>query len=484
MSTNSPIVYQPVIGLEIHAQLQTNSKIFASDPVLFGQNPNTLISAITLGHPGTLPKLNIRAVEFAIKMGLALGSKIASWQNFDRKNYFYPDLPKGYQITQDKTPICLGGSITVHLKAGEKVLPFHHIHLEEDAGKSLHEGDNPFSFIDYNRAGTPLIEMVTEPALHSSEEAFAMVSEVRKLVRYLGICDGNMEEGSLRCDVNVSIRPIGTDTLGTKVEIKNMNSLRNIQRAIEHEIIRQTESLTSGIQIIQETRTFDAHLGITNSMRVKESMNDYRYFPEPDLSPLEITEDWLAEIKAKMPLLPWQQEKKLMEEYNLPAYDAHFLSESREMAMYFQSVYEHATHAKQISNWLMGPVKSYLNEHNLLIDQFVLSPENLAGLVNLVEKGIISHNLAVQQLFPLCIENPNKSPSEIVKEQKWSQEQSGDEMQEWVNQAIAAYPEKVKEYQQGKKGLLALFIGEVMKRSKGTADPKKVNQLVSEALSH
>jgi aspartyl-tRNA(Asn)/glutamyl-tRNA(Gln) amidotransferase subunit B len=484
VSTNSPIVYQPVIGLEIHAQLQTNSKIFASDPVLFGQNPNTLISAITLGHPGTLPKLNIRAVEFAIKMGLALGSKIASWQNFDRKNYFYPDLPKGYQITQDKTPICLGGSITVHLKAGEKVLPFHHIHLEEDAGKSLHEGDNPFSFIDYNRAGTPLIEMVTEPALHSSEEAFAMVSEVRKLVRYLGICDGNMEEGSLRCDVNVSIRPIGTDTLGTKVEIKNMNSLRNIQRAIEHEIIRQTESLNSGIQIIQETRTFDAHLGITNSMRVKESMNDYRYFPEPDLSPLEITEDWLAEIKAKMPLLPWQQEKKLMEEYNLPAYDAHFLSESREMAIYFQSVYEHATHAKQISNWLMGPVKSYLNEHNLLIDQFVLSPENLAGLVNLVEKGIISHNLAVQQLFPLCIENPNKSPSEIVKEQKWSQEQSGDEMQEWVNQAIAAYPEKVKEYQQGKKGLLALFIGEVMKRSKGTADPKKVNQLVSEALSH
>ena len=484
MSTNSPIVYQPVIGLEIHAQLQTNSKIFASDPVLFGQNPNTLISAITLGHPGTLPKLNIRAVEFAIKMGLALGSKIASWQNFDRKNYFYPDLPKGYQITQDKTPICLGGSIMVHLKSGDKVLPFHHIHLEEDAGKSLHEGDNPYSFIDYNRAGTPLIEMVTEPALHSSEEAFAMVTEVRKLVRYLGICDGNMEEGSLRCDVNVSLRPEGSEILGTKVEIKNMNSLRNIQRAIEHEIIRQTESLNSGIQIIQETRTFDAHLGITNSMRVKESMNDYRYFPEPDLAPLEITEDWLAEIRASMPLLPWQQEKKLMDEYNLPAYDAHFLSESREMAIYFQAVFEHCKHPKQISNWLMGPAKSYLNEHNLSIDQFVLTPENLAEIVNLVEKGVISHNLAVQQLFPLCIENPNQSPSEIVKEQKWSQEQSGDELQEWVNQAIAAYPEKVMEYKQGKKGLLALFIGEVMKRSRGTADPKKVNQLVSEALSH
>lgn len=482
MSINSSVIYQPVIGLEIHAQLQTNSKIFASDSVLFGQNPNTLISPITLGHPGTLPKLNIRSVEFAIKMGLALGSKIAPWQNFDRKNYFYPDLPKGYQITQDKTPICLGGSIMVHLKSGDKVLPFHHIHLEEDAGKSLHEGDNPFSFIDYNRAGTPLIEMVTEPALHSSEEAFAMVSEVRKLVRYLGICDGNMEEGSLRCDVNVSLRLKDSDILGTKVEIKNMNSLRNIQRAIEHEIIRQADLLNSGIQIIQETRTFDAHLGITNSMRVKESMNDYRYFPEPDLSPLEITEDWLAEIRASMPLLPWQQEKKLMEEYDLPAYDAHFLSESREMAMYFQTVSDYSKHAKKISNWLMGPVKSHLNEHNLSIDQFVLSPENLAEVINLVEKGIISHNLAVQQLFPLCIENPKRSPSEIVAEQKWSQEQSGDELKTWVDLAIATYPEKVLEYKQGKKGLLALFIGEVMKRSKGTADPKKVNQMVNEAL--
>jgi len=484
VSINSPIVYQPVIGLEIHAQLQTNSKIFASDPVLFGQNANTLISAITLGHPGTLPKLNIRAVEFAIKMGLALGSKITSWQNFDRKNYFYPDLPKGYQITQDKTPICLGGSIVVHLKSGDKILPFHHIHLEEDAGKSLHEGDNPFSFIDYNRAGTPLIEMVTEPALHSSDEAFAMVSEVRKLVRYLGICDGNMEEGSLRCDVNVSLRPVGDDTLGTKVEIKNMNSLRNIQRAIEHEIIRQTELLNLGIQIIQETRTFDAHSGSTNSMRVKESMNDYRYFPEPDLAPLEITEDWLAEIKTAMPILPWEQEKKLMEEYHLPAYDAHFLSESREMALYFQSVFKHSPHAKQISNWLMGPVKSYLNEHNLSIDQFVLTAEKLAQLINLVEKGIISHHLAVQQLFPLCIESPGRSPQEIVDENQWSHAQSGDALQEWVEQAIAAYPDKVKEYRLGKKGLLALFIGEVMKRSKGTADPKKVNHLVTEALNH
>ena len=270
------ISYQPVIGLEIHAQLQTNSKIFASDPVLFGQEANTLISPISLGHPGTLPKLNKKVVEYAIKMGLAIGSTIAPKQYFDRKNYFYPDLPKGYQITQDKTPICIGGSILVHLKEGDKKMEFHHIHLEEDAGKSLHEGDNPFSFLDYNRAGTPLIEMVTEPSIHSSEEAFALVSEVRKLVRYLGICDGNMEEGSLRADVNVSIRPVGTSTLGTKVEIKNMNSLRNIQRAIEHEIVRQTKVLNEGGTLIQETRTFDAHTGTTHSMRLKETMNDYR----------------------------------------------------------------------------------------------------------------------------------------------------------------------------------------------------------------
>ena len=296
--------YKAVIGLEVHAQMLTHSKAYSSDPNVYGEAPNTLVSPVSLGHPGSLPVMNKKTIEFAIKLGIACGCDITEKQHFARKNYFYPDLPKGYQITQDKTPICLGGSILVHLKSGDKILPFHHIHLEEDAGKSVHEGDNPFSFIDYNRAGTPLIEMVTEPALHSSEQAFAMVSEVRKLVRYLGICDGNMEEGSLRCDVNVSLRPEGSEKLGTKVEIKNMNSLRNIQRAIEHEIIRQTDMLNSGIQIIQETRTFDAHLGITNSMRVKESMNDYRYFPDPDLLPVELDDAFLEECRASLPELP------------------------------------------------------------------------------------------------------------------------------------------------------------------------------------
>lgn len=477
------ISYQPVIGLEIHAQLQTNSKIFASDPVLFGQEANTLISPISLGHPGTLPKLNKKVVEFAIKMGLAIGSKIAPKQYFDRKNYFYPDLPKGYQITQDKTPICMGGSILVHLKEGDKEMHFHHIHLEEDAGKSLHEGDNPFSFLDYNRAGTPLIEMVTEPSIHSSEEAFALVSEVRKLVRYLGICDGNMEEGSLRADVNVSIRPVGSTTLGTKVEIKNMNSLRNIQRAIEHEIIRQTKVLNDGGTLIQETRTFDAHTGTTNSMRVKETMNDYRYFPEPDLAPLEISEAWLQEIKATMPLLPWQQEQKLMDEFGLPAYDAHFLSDTREMAVYFEETARHSKAYKAVSNWLMGPVKSHLNENNQSIADFELSPKALAEIIELIENGTLTHNLAAHQLFPLAIQHPGKSPAQLVEEQGWLQAKSGDELFGWVQEAIAAYPEKVKEYQKGKKGLIALFIGEVMKKSRGTADPKRVNQVVSEELA-
>jgi aspartyl-tRNA(Asn)/glutamyl-tRNA(Gln) amidotransferase subunit B len=292
-----------------------------------------------------------------------------------------------------------------------------------------------------------------------------------------------MEEGSLRADVNVSIRPVGTTTLGTKVEIKNMNSLRNIQRAIEHEIVRQTKVLNEGGTLIQETRTFDAHTGTTHSMRVKETMNDYRYFPEPDLAPLEISENWLQEIKAAMPLLPWEQELKLINEYGLPAYDAHFLSDTREMALYFEDVASHTKAFKSISNWLMGPVKSYLNEKNKSITEFELSPKTLAEIVELVESGTLTHNLAAHQLFPLAIENPEKSPVQIVELQGWLNVQSGDELITWVQEVIAAYPDKVKEYQKGKKGLIALFIGEVMKKSIGTADPKRVNQLMTEELA-
>lgn len=485
MSIFDPTLFEPVIGLEIHAQLQTQSKIFASDPVLFGQEPNTLISPITLGHPGTLPKLNKQVVNYAIKMGLAIGSSISQKQYFDRKNYFYPDLPKGYQITQDKTPICMGGTVTVHLKAGTKQIPFHHIHLEEDAGKSIHEGDNPFSFIDYNRAGTALIEMVTEPAIHSAEEAFALVTEVRKLVRYLGICDGNMEEGSLRADVNISLRKVGETKLGTKVEIKNMNSIRNIQRAIEYECVRQQEALLNGESLIQETRTFDAHTGKTHSMRIKETMNDYRYFPEPDLAPLAISNEWIEEIKNQMPLLPWEQEKEFTDTYQLPAYDAHFLAESKEMADYFKEVASFSKAYKSISNWLMGPVKTYLNDNHLEIQQYPLTAKKLAEIIDLVEAGTLSHNLAVHQLLPLCLADTGQSVHQIIDKQGWLENKPDeDSLQKHVEETLSAFPEKVKEFHQGKKGLIAMFIGDVMKKTKGTADPKRLNQLMAEALEN
>ncbi len=483
MSSFDSTLFEPVIGLEIHAQLQTRSKIFASDPVLFGQESNTLISPITLGHPGTLPKLNKNVVNFAIKMGLAIGSSITKKQYFDRKNYFYPDLPKGYQITQDKTPICMGGAVKVRLKSGVKEIPFHHIHLEEDAGKSIHEGDNPYSFIDYNRAGTALIEMVTDPSIHSAEEAFALVTEVRKLVRYLGICDGNMEEGSLRADVNISLRKVGETKLGTKVEIKNMNSIRNIQRAIEYECVRQQEALLNGETLVQETRTFDAHTGKTHSMRIKETMNDYRYFPEPDLAPLEISDAWIQEIQSSMPLLPWEQEAEFIQTYHLPEYDAHFLAESKEMAEYFKATATYCKAYKSVANWLMGPVKTYLNENHLEIQDFPISAKRLAEIVELIETGGLTHNLASHQLFPMCIAEPTIEVKAIVEREGWLKNKPDeDSLHQHIEATLASFPEKVKEYHQGKKGLIAMFIGDVMKKTKGTADPKKLNQLMAVAL--
>lgn len=475
--------FEAVIGLEIHAQLQTESKIFASDPVKFGQEANTLVSAISLGHPGTLPRLNRKAVDAAIKVGLALGCQIAQDQYFDRKNYFYPDLPKGYQITQDKRPIALGGQLVLNTSAGPKTIVFDHLHLEEDAGKSLHEGDDPFSFLDYNRAGTALIEMVTEPCMHSAEEAFVLMTEMRKLLRYLEVCDGNMEEGSLRADVNVSIRPKGSQVLGTKVEIKNMNSIRNIQRAIEHEIERQTLVLNAGGQLQQETRSFDAATGKTDSMRVKETMNDYRYFPEPDLPPLQLQADWIADIKAQMPLLPWEQKERLMHSYQLPAYDAEVLSDQKDWADFFTEAAKHSTQYKAISNWLMGPIRSYTNERGISLEAMGLRPQALVEIIELIDSGQISFTLASQQLFPACLLAPEQSPKDLVLQHGWALNQDQDQLQALVKEVLNQHADKVKAYQQGKKGLLGLFVGEVMKQSKGTADPKRVNALVLEALT-
>jgi aspartyl-tRNA(Asn)/glutamyl-tRNA(Gln) amidotransferase subunit B len=474
--------YEVVIGLEVHAQLQTESKIFAADATAFGASPNTHISPITLGHPGTLPKLNKKAVEYAIRLGLAVGSEISDYQHFDRKNYFYPDLPKGYQITQDKTPICMGGGVKVKLSTGEKIVRFHHIHLEEDAGKSLHLEGSSDSLLDYNRAGTPLVEMVTEPEIKSAEEAAQFVTEVRKLVRYLQICDGNMEEGSLRCDVNVSVMLVGSKVFGTKVEIKNMNSIRFIHKAIEYEIVRQIEAVESNEKIIQETRNFDPATGRTSGMREKESMNDYRYFAEPDLPPLHISEEWLQSVKSQMPALPWELFEKFTQHYKLSEYDAGVLTDTREIAEYFESTVSFTNNYKAASNWIMGSVKSFLNENNLEISGFGISPERLAQLIQLVDDGKVSNSVASQQIFPEMLSDLTKTPLQIAENKNLIQQSNTDTLQTLIDEVLANNEAKVKEYKNGKKGLLAMFMGEVMKKSKGSADPKVTTVLLQKSL--
>ena len=479
--------YEAVIGLEVHCQLLTNSKIFAADANTFGAEPNTNISVITLAHPGTLPKLNKKAVEYAVRMGLACGSEITRHNVFARKNYFYPDLPKGYQLSQDKGPICVGGGILVHVKDPQTHQPYqttiqlHHIHLEEDAGKSIHDGDEWATQLDYNRAGTPLIEMVTDPCLRTADEAGQYLTEVRRLVRYLDICDGNMEEGSLRCDVNVSIRPKGATHLGTKVEVKNLNSIRNVMRAVDSEFRRQVEVTESGGRIIQETRTFDATAGLSYAMREKETMNDYRYFPDPDLTPVVISDAWLADIQSHMPILPAALYQKFTTHYGLPDYDAALLTDAKELADYFEAVCTHTSNYKAVSNWIMGPVKGHLTDKTLRERQFPVSGERLAALITLIDNGTISQT-AAHQVFTLMIEQPNVTPDDLAQTHGLVQNRNTDALQALVEEVLAAWPDKVEQYRKGKKNLLGLFVGEVMKKSKGSADPKLVNQLLAKML--
>jgi aspartyl-tRNA(Asn)/glutamyl-tRNA(Gln) amidotransferase subunit B len=479
--------YETVIGLEVHCQLLTESKLFAQDRNLFGTEPNTNVGPLTLAFPGTLPKLNKKAVEYAVRMGLACGCEISRKTLFDRKNYFYPDLPKGYQISQDKKPICEHGAVRIAIKGKdgvlvEKLIRFHHIHLEEDAGKSVHDGSDTETLLDYNRAGTPLVEMVSEPDLRSAEETGAFVTEIRRLVRYLGISDGNMEEGSLRCDVNVSLRKKGDTKLGTKVEIKNMNSIRNMMRAISFERERQVEMLENGTEIIQETRMFDVDSGKTYGMRVKETMNDYRYFPDPDLSPVIISEAWLEQIKAQMPALPHELKQKFTSEFGIPLYDAEILTDSRELAAYFQSVCAVVPYYKSASNWINGVVKSHLNEKGIEITDFPISAAQLGALIEITESGLISNSVATQKVFPILLQEPDRSPTEIAEVNNWIQNSNTNELETLVDEVIASMPDKVQAYRKGKKGLLGLFVGEIMKKSNGSADPKVVNQLLSQKL--
>lgn len=475
--------YEAVIGLEVHAQLLTKSKAFCGDSTEYGAEPNTQVSVISLAHPGTLPRHNKKAIEFAIKMGLAVGSTIREVNHYARKNYFYADLPKGYQITQDKTPICTGGSVKIKLKDGRiKNVGITRIHMEEDAGKSMHDQDIYDTLVDFNRAGVPLIEVVSEPDIRSADEAYQYLTEIRKLVRYLDICDGNMEEGSLRCDANVSVRLKGAEKFGTKVEVKNMNSISNVKRAIEFEIIRQIDDLEAGKTLTTETRSFDASKGITFSMRTKEAANDYRYFPEPDLPPLIVGRAWIDEIHAQMPALPDELHNLYTTKYQLNDYDASVLTDTKEVALYFNKVVEHTTNYKAAANWVMGNIKSYLNENAIDINDFTLPAPAIAALIQLIDEGKISHSAASQKVFPVLVNNPDKSPLQIAEELNILQESDSGFLQEVIKAALAKFPEKVTEYKAGKESLLGLFMGEVMKQSKGKADPKLASQLLKEYL--
>ena len=474
--------YISVIGLEVHAQLLTKSKIYNTDSTEYGSLPNTNVGVVTLAHPGTLPRLNKRVVEYAIKMGLACHSEITRFNIFDRKNYFYPDLPKGYQITQDRTPICKGGYVTINTKDGERNIELHRIHIEEDAGKSMHLATELDTLVDFNRAGVPLIEIVSQPAIRNSDEAYAYLTEIRKLVRYLDICDGNMEEGSLRCDANISVMLKDAKQFGKKVEVKNMNSIRNVQRAIDHEIERQIEEIEKGNVIVSETRTFDAATGLTYGMRTKEELNDYRYFPDPDLSPMEVSDKWLNDIQATMPALPRELYNKYITQLNLPEYDAQVLTDSKDVALYFEELCKLTKNYKSASNWVMGPVKQYLKELNLSAEEFPITAVVLAELISLVDSGKISFSVASQRVFPELLKSPNKTVLEVAQQLNLIQESSHDAIIPIIDEVLKEFPLKVEEYKHGKKGIVGMFMGEVMKRSKGKADPKVANELITKKL--
>jgi len=476
--------YEVVIGLEVHAQLLTQTKAYSSDLNAYGSAPNTNISAITLGHPGTLPVMNRKTIDFAIRLGLACGCNIAPQQHFARKNYFYPDLPKGYQITQDTTPICTGGQILIRTEdGGQKAIGLTRIHMEEDAGKSIHDVDVYDTLVDLNRAGTPLLEIVSEPDLRSSSEAYNYLTEVRKLLRYLDICDGNMEEGSMRCDANVSVRLKGATTFGTKVEVKNMNSIRNVQRAIEFEITRQIEALENGESLTQETRAFDALKGSTISMRTKEAANDYRYFPEPDLPPITVSQEQIAAISKEMPALPNALFKRYTKTYGLSDYDAYNITDQKGLALYYEALIAVTKNYKAAANWLMGEVKSYLNEQGVDISKFPIAAERIAALIELIDQGKISNSIAAQRVFPALFDS-QESPLQIAERLNLIQSSDSGVIEGFVAEVIAQNPSEVERYRNGEKQLIGFCMGQLMKVSGGKADPKAANGILRQQLDN
>jgi aspartyl-tRNA(Asn)/glutamyl-tRNA(Gln) amidotransferase subunit B len=473
--------FETVIGLEVHAQLSTDTKIFCGCSTEFGKPPNSNTCPLCLGLPGVLPVLNRKVVEYAIKMALATNCRINRTNIFARKNYFYPDLPKGYQISQFDLPIAEHGWVEIEADDKVKRIGLTRIHMEEDAGKLIHDAREPRSYVDLNRTGTPLIEIVSEPDLRSGEEAAAYLKKLHAILRYLDICDGNMQEGSFRCDANISLRPKGQEELGTRTELKNMNSFRNVQRAIEYEVRRQRDTLLDGGKVIQQTMLWDPDAGRTSPMRSKEEAHDYRYFPDPDLIPVEISEEWIARIRAEQPELPDERKIRFMDKLELPAYDAVILTGDRELAGYFEESLTHYRDAKKLSNWIMTELIRELRDREMEIGNCPVSPENLAKLLGLIKEGTISGKIA-KTVFLEMMES-GKAPDTVVKEKNLVQISDEGEILKIVREIVAANPDQVKQFKEGKTKVMGFFVGRLMKETKGKANPTMANQLFTEELN-
>ncbi len=472
--------YEPVIGLEIHAQLKTKTKIFCACSTAFGAPPNTHTCPVCLGMPGVLPVLNKKVVEYTMRMALATGCDIESVSRFARKNYFYPDLPKGYQISQYELPIARNGQVAVEVNSDIHQIGITRIHMEEDAGKLNHDPGRPVSQVDFNRTGVPLIEIVSEPDIRSPEAAGAYLRQLRAIVRYLSICDGNLEEGSFRCDANVSIRPAGAEAFGTRTEIKNLNSFKHVEKALQYEINRQREIITDGGEVIQETRLWDPEKQRTQSMRSKEEAHDYRYFPDPDLLPLVIEDGWIETVRQVLPELPSEKKKRFVVEYGLPSYDADILTADRALAEYYEACLEDFNEPKAVSNWIMGSLLGWLNAEGKTIDQTPIAASNLAQLLKLVDDGTISGKIAKTVFDDMA--RSGKSARQIVEEKGLVQISDSNALENIVSTVLNANPSEVKAFQNGKTKLLGFFVGQVMKETRGKANPKLVNEILKRKL--
>jgi len=473
--------YEVVIGLEVHTQLSTRSKIFCSCSAAFGGEPNTDTCPVCLGMPGTLPVLNKNVVDYSIRTALATNCRINEYSRFARKNYFYPDLPKGYQISQYELPIAEQGYLDIELSSGgKKRLGITRIHIEEDAGKSVHDASSDGTLVNFNRTGVPLMEIVSEPDMRSAEEAVAYLKKLRDIVVYLGVCDGTMEEGSFRCDANISLRPVGQKELGTKAELKNMNSFRFVQKAIEYEILRQENLLKGGGEVVQETRLWDANKGVTASMRSKEEAHDYRYFPDPDLLPLVIDEKWIEEERAGLPELPDARRGRFASDHELSDYDAGVLTADKAVADYFEACVSLGCEPKKAGNWIMGELMKHLNEDDSAIGECPVTPESLAELLGMIDRNVISGKIAKKVFEEMY--RTGRNPGEIVREKGLEQVTDTGAIESLVDQVMAANPDQVEEFRGGREKVLGFLVGQVMKESRGKANPGKVNQLIREKL--